>query len=194
MTLTETLQLKHKYLQCEDLRALEHCEQRWLEEGCPAERWALVNFIEKMLKELKASGIGYPKILLLRKKEIQRREFVPGVTAETETKNSNTSGLIPADWIAQANRESRENWEKMSLQSPRKRRRSAGSLRDNQRPWCRTKHEMTIFQREMRGDPGSSDAESQHRVNVIRRKPWGATGRKEQPCCAGQKSESDSTW
>ncbi len=112
MTLTETLQLKHKYLQCEDLRALEHCEQRWLEEGCPAERWALVNFIEKMLKELKASGIGYPKILLLRKKEIQRREFVPGVTAETETKNSNTSGLIPADWIAQANRESRENWEK----------------------------------------------------------------------------------
>jgi len=27
--------------------------------------------IEKMLQELKASGIGYPKVLLLRKKEIQ---------------------------------------------------------------------------------------------------------------------------
>jgi hypothetical protein len=75
MTLTETLQLKERFLKCEDLRALDYCEKRWLEEKRPVKRWEMFNFIEKMLQELNANGIGYPKVLLLRKKEIQRREF-----------------------------------------------------------------------------------------------------------------------
>jgi len=74
MTLTQTLQLKEKYLQFEDLRALDYCEKRWKEEGCPTERWQAINFLEKMLRELKDHG-GYPKVLLLRKKEIQRKQF-----------------------------------------------------------------------------------------------------------------------
>jgi hypothetical protein len=74
MTLTQTLQLKEKYLQFEDLRALDYCEKRWKEEGCPSERWQVINFLEKMLKELQSQG-GYPKVLLLRKKEIQRNQF-----------------------------------------------------------------------------------------------------------------------
>jgi len=74
MTLTKTLQLKEKYLQYDDLRALDYCEKRWLEEGRPTERWQVINFLEKMLRELKERG-GYPKILLLRKKEIQRCTF-----------------------------------------------------------------------------------------------------------------------
>jgi len=77
MTLTETLQLKERYLQIEDLRALDYCERRWKEQGCPTERWPLINFLERMLQELKNNGIGYPKVLLLRKKEIQRRTFRP---------------------------------------------------------------------------------------------------------------------
>src|SRR5216683_4809440 len=75
MTLTETLQLKERFLKFEDLRALDYCEERWLEENRPLKRWEMFNFIERMLQELKANGIGYPKVLLLRKKEIQRREF-----------------------------------------------------------------------------------------------------------------------
>lgn len=75
MTLTETLQIKARYLQFEDVRALDYCEKRWQEEACPLERWDMVNFLEKMLQELKANGIGYPKVVLLRKKEIQRRTF-----------------------------------------------------------------------------------------------------------------------
>jgi hypothetical protein len=74
MTLTQTLQLKEKYLQFDDLRALDYCEKRWKEEGCPTERWQVINFLEKMLRELKDHG-GYPKVLLLRKKEIQRKQF-----------------------------------------------------------------------------------------------------------------------
>jgi hypothetical protein len=64
-----------KYLQYGDLRALDYCEKRWQQEGRPTERWQLINFIERMLQELKANGIGYPKVLLLRKKELQRNTF-----------------------------------------------------------------------------------------------------------------------
>ena len=82
MTLTETLQLKEKFLKFEDMRALDYVEKRWQQEGCPTERWQLINFLEKMLRELRDLG-GYPKVLLLRKKEIQRRTFTvlqPGET------------------------------------------------------------------------------------------------------------------
>ena len=86
MTFTETLQIKERYLRFEDMRALEHCEKRWVREGRPIKRWELINFIERMLIELKAIGIGYPKILLLRKKQIQRREFDAESAAEKENK------------------------------------------------------------------------------------------------------------
>jgi len=39
------------------------------------ERWQLINFLERMLRELQAHETGYPKVLLLRKKEIQRKTF-----------------------------------------------------------------------------------------------------------------------
>jgi hypothetical protein len=83
MTLTQTLQLKERFLKYEDLRALDYCEKRWQEEKKPLKRWELINFIEKMLKELQANGIGYPKVLLLRKKEIQRQHFTIQQPGET---------------------------------------------------------------------------------------------------------------
>jgi hypothetical protein len=84
MTLTETLQIKERYLKFEDMRALDYAEKRYQEAGCPTERWELFNFLERMLQELKASGLGYPKVLLLRKKQIQRQQFTiqqPGETS-----------------------------------------------------------------------------------------------------------------
>ncbi|HKW35537.1 MAG TPA: hypothetical protein VJN92_21180 [Candidatus Acidoferrum sp.] len=75
MTLTEALQIKEHYLQPQDLRAMAYCEKRWQEEGRPLTRWGVVNFIERMLRELQHNGIGYPKVLLLRKKEIVGRRF-----------------------------------------------------------------------------------------------------------------------
>ena len=35
MTLTETLQIKERYLKFEDMRALDYAEKRWQEDGCP---------------------------------------------------------------------------------------------------------------------------------------------------------------
>ena len=92
ITSTETLQIKERYLKYEDMRALEHCEKRWELAGSPVKRWELINFIERMLIELKAIGIGYPKILLLRKKQIQRREFDAESAAEKENKCRCASG------------------------------------------------------------------------------------------------------
>jgi hypothetical protein len=85
MTLTETLQLKEKYLKYDDLRALEYCEKRWQEEQCPTERWQVINFLEKMIRELQQNGIGYPKVLLLRKKEIQRGTYTIPQAGEAQT-------------------------------------------------------------------------------------------------------------
>jgi len=75
MTLTETLQLKERFLRYEDMRALDYCEMEWQKAGCPTERWQLINFLERMLRELQANGLGYPRVLLLRKKELQRKTF-----------------------------------------------------------------------------------------------------------------------
>src|SRR6266849_6158839 len=83
MTLTETLQLKERFLTFEDLRALDYCQKRWLEENRPLKRWEMFNFIEKMLQELEANGMGYPKVLLRRKKEIQRQQFTISQPGET---------------------------------------------------------------------------------------------------------------
>jgi hypothetical protein len=75
MTLTQTLQIQERYLQYEDLRAMAFSEKRWQQEGRPSTKWEMVNFLELMLRELKQNGIGYPKVLLLKKKEIQRGTF-----------------------------------------------------------------------------------------------------------------------
>jgi hypothetical protein len=83
MTLTQTLQLKEKYLQFEDMRALVYCERRWKEEGCPTERWQVINFLEKMLRELLKEQGAYPKVLFFRKKQIQRHEFEIQQSGET---------------------------------------------------------------------------------------------------------------
>jgi len=96
MTLTETLQIKERYLKFEDMRALDYIERRWKEDGSPTERWQMINFLEKMLRELQDCG-GYPKVLLLRKKEIQRRTFtIPEPFEKKESADCSCSG----GWLA----------------------------------------------------------------------------------------------
>jgi hypothetical protein len=115
MTLTETLQLKEKYLQWEDLRALDYCEKRWQQHGCPTERWQIINFLERMLRELQANGTGYPKVLLLRKKEIQRGAFTieqpgnpaPDASALDANVKVQEHPAIPKEWIEQSERNRR---------------------------------------------------------------------------------------
>jgi hypothetical protein len=114
MTLTELLQLKDKYLKYDDLRAIAYCEKRWQEETFPTERWQLINFLEKMLQELKENVGAYPKVILLRKKEIQRGTYVIPQHSEKELHpsavvfTSPAHPKIPKEWIDQAIRQSVE--------------------------------------------------------------------------------------
>jgi len=128
MTLTKTLQIKERYLKFEDMRALDYVEKRWQEAGCPVKRWELINFLERMLQELKAAGPGYPKVLLLRKKEIQRNTFViatadaaqpaadtcaicKGQGWKTSTPGQPSSGYVPCECSAgDAHRKQLSGW------------------------------------------------------------------------------------
>jgi hypothetical protein len=100
MTLTQTLQIKERFLKFEDMRALDYVEKRWEEVGKPVERWQLVNFLERMLVDLKTQGTGYPKVLLLRKKEIQRNTFTICEPAKTTEPQDGVCPLCAgAGWI-----------------------------------------------------------------------------------------------
>src|SRR5712664_3675624 len=100
MTLTETLQIKERYLKYEDMRALDYAEKRWQEAGRPLAKWELVNFIERMMQELKAAGTGYPKVLLLRKKEIQRNAFTIQQPSETGSQSDACAVCSGTGWMA----------------------------------------------------------------------------------------------
>jgi hypothetical protein len=52
----KTLLIEGKYLKFEDMRALDYVEKRWEQAGHPTERWQVINFLEKMLCELKDQG------------------------------------------------------------------------------------------------------------------------------------------
>ena len=81
MTLTSLLEIKSEYLQCDDSRALMMAERLWLQRGAPIEPKALCDTLEAILIQLSREGIYYPKVLLLRKKELQRRTWAPKLAA-----------------------------------------------------------------------------------------------------------------
>jgi len=58
-------------------------KERADDQARPAIRWGMVNFIELMLRELQHNGVGFPKVLLLRKKQIQRRSITPQLDKES---------------------------------------------------------------------------------------------------------------
>jgi hypothetical protein len=59
---------------------MSEAESIWRSHGCPAERLPMIALLERIITELK-DGVGYPPILLLRKKQLQRREYSLSLTA-----------------------------------------------------------------------------------------------------------------
>jgi hypothetical protein len=58
--------------------AVRYCEARWHEKGCPREPDALAGFLDGVLKFCVEVGYRYPKVFLLRLKQLQRGEWRPG--------------------------------------------------------------------------------------------------------------------
>jgi hypothetical protein len=78
-TLTELLDIEWKFMTDVDDRGLRIAEQLFQSYGSPTEPRALLDVLEKILLRMQDEGIPYPKILLLRKKQLQRKEWQPRV-------------------------------------------------------------------------------------------------------------------
>jgi hypothetical protein len=102
MSFKSLLRIDEDLLEYEDQRAFDFCEEKWNSAGRPTKKWKLVSFIESLLKEFIASGLQYPRVLLLRKKEIQRGTFAidERVTASVQTRaTAHACNLCSGGWI-----------------------------------------------------------------------------------------------
>jgi hypothetical protein len=80
MTLTSLLEIDRRLLAYDDERPLNLAEIVWLERGSPRDPQSLTETLEAILQRLQSQGIYYPKILLLRKKQLQRGAWAPRLT------------------------------------------------------------------------------------------------------------------
>jgi hypothetical protein len=77
MTLTRLLEINKQFVKYEDERALSLADRLWRQRGSPSEPKVLCDTLETILGSLTEEGIYYPKILLLRKKQLQRGTWKP---------------------------------------------------------------------------------------------------------------------
>ena len=75
MTLTKALGIDENLLEPETKEAMQVAERIWQGRGSPRESNALLAALEEALTACQKSATRYPRVLLLRKKQIQRGEF-----------------------------------------------------------------------------------------------------------------------
>jgi hypothetical protein len=75
MTLTKTLRIDESLLGIEVREAMSVGERIWRHRGTPRESVALADVLEEIMTTCQRSGLRYPAVLLLRKKQIQRGQF-----------------------------------------------------------------------------------------------------------------------
>jgi hypothetical protein len=91
VTLTSLLEIKIGMLSFEDQRALYMAEEIWLASGSPSEPRALCVALEEVLSALNRAGVYYPKVLLLRKKQLERGTWTPRRTKTPPTASTNST-------------------------------------------------------------------------------------------------------
>jgi hypothetical protein len=91
MSFKSLLRIDEDLLGYEDRKAFDFCEQRWERAGRPKKKWDVVPFIESLLKEFIATDLPYPRVLLLRKKEIQRGTFTLNAIERTAEPSRKTA-------------------------------------------------------------------------------------------------------
>jgi hypothetical protein len=94
MTLTSFLEIDKNLLPYEDERGMRMAEHIWQEQGSPCDHGSLLRVLEVILQRLPAEGIYYPKVILLRKKQMQRGQWTPRTIAGgSTTKVGNIDGV-----------------------------------------------------------------------------------------------------
>jgi len=85
MTLASVLKIEISLLDKGEMRGLKLAETAWKSAGSPTEAGRLVDVLEDILQRSRAENIRYPRILLLRKKEMERKPADFKVCAEENT-------------------------------------------------------------------------------------------------------------
>jgi len=75
--LLELLEVNRDRLPTKSRQAVAYCQVRWVENGKPTERIALADFLDKALKFCAEVEFPYPRVFLLRLKQLQRAEWYP---------------------------------------------------------------------------------------------------------------------
>ena len=77
MTLTRLLEIDVRLLGQTEDRALAFAERFWIAAGRPRQPEALIKALESVLRACEKEGLWYPKILLARKKQLERGTWKP---------------------------------------------------------------------------------------------------------------------
>jgi hypothetical protein len=96
MTLTRLLEINRSLLDDLELRGLEFAEREWLAMGVPIEPALLCGALETILQRSVAEGVGYPRVLLLRKKQLQRRTWAPPHRSSPPSKAGSSASGEPS--------------------------------------------------------------------------------------------------
>ena len=79
MTLAELLEVNLAEIPPNCQRTIAYIQGCWTENGCPTEPTALAQFLDAKLKFCAEVQYRYPKIILKRLKQLQRKEWIPRV-------------------------------------------------------------------------------------------------------------------
>ncbi len=77
-TLLKLLGINRDRIPRESMRCTEYFENRWIELGQPVEVESLMSFLDSTINFCGREDFKYPKVFLLRLKQMQRGEWPPG--------------------------------------------------------------------------------------------------------------------
>lgn len=77
MDLLDVLEVNRDRLPRKSAAAVTYCQARWAEKSKPTERVALAEFLDEVLKFCPEVGLHYPRVFLLRLKQLQLAEWSP---------------------------------------------------------------------------------------------------------------------
>lgn len=99
MTLTRLLEIDRNLLEPEAERGLALAETWWVQNGSPREPGPLCQFLETVLQRCKETGVCYPRIVLRRKKELERGTWRPSAASPSAASRQQreTNGSACAD-------------------------------------------------------------------------------------------------
>ncbi len=101
MSLTHVLEINRDLLDDEELHGLDFAEHLYALRGCPKESRQLCEALEEILVWSVRQGLIYPRILLLRKKQLERGTWAPQVvdlSPRQETRNGSCERCGGRGW------------------------------------------------------------------------------------------------